>query len=377
VLLAVPFLIMGGAERILHEAVGQLARSGHRVVIVSTLAFGPEFGDSSAAFESITPEIYHLPRFLTPDRWQHFVDYLIEAKHVDVLWIVNSAFFHSALPYLKGRHPHLRVADQQFNTVAHSANNRNFAAHIDLTITENSEVGAWLAQHGETPERIAIIPSGVDLQSFSPSVSGQTARAALGFPSGTFVVGFSGRLAEEKAPLSVLRIAASISAELPIRFVMTGTGPLEGQVRHEIERLKLENRVSFQGLVADVRDYLACYDVLVLPSVIDGRPVVVMEALAMGLPVIASRVGGLSELIVEGKTGFLCDPHDIAGFALRITQLQTHPETQAEMRKAARDFAEEHLDVESMRIRYEETLMRVADRAAVQNGTAKNLMDVA
>src|SRR6185312_12177591 len=140
VLLAVPFLVMGGAERILHEAVAHLARTGHRVIIVSTLPFGPEFGDFSAPFEAVTAEVYHLTRFLSPDRWQDFVNYLVETKHVDILWISGSAFLHQALPTLKQRYPWLRVVDQQFNTVAHTANNRKFAPHIDLTIAENAEV---------------------------------------------------------------------------------------------------------------------------------------------------------------------------------------------------------------------------------------------
>jgi glycosyltransferase involved in cell wall biosynthesis/SAM-dependent methyltransferase len=378
VLLAVPFLIVGGAEKILSDVVGHLARMGHRVIIVSTLPFGDEYGDSSAAFEGATSEIYHLPRFLVPERWRDFVDYLIEAKGVDVLWIAGSAYFYAALPYLKNRYPHLRVADQLFNAVGHAANNRKYAAYIDLNLVENAEVDKWLRGQGEATDRIKMIPSGVDVASFAPRAKPRSLLAALNFDADAFIVGFSGRLAEEKAPLSFVRIAAAVAADAPIRFVMTGGGPLEGQVREEIKRLKLGDRFRFAGIVADVREYLACYDALVLPSAIDGRPVVVMEALAMGIPVIASRVGGIPEMVADGDTGFLCDSRDISAFASSIRALQADPQRHAGMRQAARRFAEEHLDADTMKRRYELALVDLVGGPAAHVGPApRGLMDVA
>ena len=352
ILLAVPFLVLGGAERLLSEVVRHLGEAGYRIVIVTTLGHSPELADTTPWFEATTAEIYHLPRFLSDRYWHDFVDYLIAAKSVEILWIVGSAFIYEALPDIKQRYPSLLVADLLFNTVGHTSNNRAYSDLIDVNIVESEGVQRWLLARKETPERIRIIPSGVDLQRYTQVARSSHVREALGIEAKQFVAGFSGRLSEEKAPLSVLRIASQIDRDLPVHFIMTGAGLLEHSLRAGIRRQRLQKRVHFVGMVADVRDYLACYDVLLLPSEIDGRPTVVLEALAMGIPIIASAVGGLPELVQHGETGFLCSPGDIPAFVRYVTLLQRDPLLHAHMGKAARRFAEQELGIERMTASY-------------------------
>ena len=352
ILLAVPFLVLGGAERLLSEVLRHLRAAGYRIVIVTTLRAPPELGDTTAWFEEIASEIYHLPAFLSEDRWPDFLEYLLEAKQVGLLWIVGSTFTYRALPDIKREYPDLPVVDLLFNTVGHTENNRRYRQYIDLNVVESDDVRRWLADHGETPERISVIPSGIDLQRYSPHPDRVRLREKLRCDPGSFVAGFSGRLSEEKAPLAMLRIAGLLPEQAPVRIVMTGTGPLASVLRDGIRRQRLENRVHFLGLVPELRDYLACYDVLILPSKIDGRPNVVLEALAMGVPVIASAVGGLPELIQHGVTGFLCRPGDSTEFARHIVALQADPERHQQMRLAARKFAEENLGIARMTTAY-------------------------
>lgn len=352
ILLAVPFLVLGGAERLLSEVLRHLRTLGYRIVIVSTLHCLPELGDTTSWFEPITSEIYHLPRFLSEDRWSDFLDYLLVAKQADALWIVGSPFTYQALPELTRKHPRLLVADLLFNTVGHGENNRRYSRYINLNLVESQEVRQWLAVCGESEERVRIVPSGVDLQLYKPSIAPRALRERLALDDDSFVVGFSGRLSEEKAPLAVLRIAEQIPEDLPVRFVMTGTGPLGEPLRDAIRRRGLERRVQFVGMVPEVRDYLACYDVLLLPSKFDGRPTVVLEALAMGVPVIASAVGGLPELVEHGVNGYLCPANDLAAFAGHVIALQRDPALHTRMRAAARQFAEQNLGIERMTARY-------------------------
>ncbi len=339
-LLAMPFLLLGGAERLLSEVLRQLRASGYRLIVVTSLQSAPEHGDTTSWFEPATDEIYHLPRFLPPEAWQDFIDYAIAAKRVDALWIAGSTWFYEALPRLRARFPRLRVVDLLFNTVGHTANNRRFAAFIDLNLVESAAVQDWLLANGETPERVRLIPSGIDLARYVPAARAPT--------PGRFVVGCSGRLSEEKSPLDFLAIAERIGPQAGMSFVMTGAGPLEPLLRAAIRGRKLESRLRFLGVVEDVRTALAQYDALVLPSRLDGRPTVVLEALAMGIPVIASAVGGLPDLIRDGETGFLCRPGDIAAFARAIARLQQDPALHARMAVAARRFAEESLGLDRM-----------------------------
>jgi glycosyltransferase involved in cell wall biosynthesis len=260
----------------------------------------------------------------------------------------------------------VRVADLLFNAVAHADNNRSIAALLDVILVEGEKVRSWLLARGERPERICVIPSGIDLQRFRPTGKPSRIMRELGFPPDAFIVGFSGRLAEEKAPLSFLRIAASMASESPIRFVMTGAGPLGEKVRTALRHDRLGERLHFAGMVDDVRDYLGCYDILILPSIFDGRPTVVMEALAMGIPVVASEVGSLPDLVIHGETGFLCKPTDLRAFASHIQWLYDHLEEYARMRQAARQFAEAHFRLEPMVASYVHVFEKLAGHGVEQ-----------
>ena len=348
ILLAVPFLILGGAERLLSEVLRHMRGGGYRFVVVSTLPTAPEHGDTTDWFEPATDEIYHLPRFLAESEWSDFIDYAMTAKQVDALWIVGSAVFYEALPDLKQRFPALRVVDLLFNTIGHTANNRRYSKWIDYNLVESDEVRQWLVGHGESASRVQVIPSGIDTNKYRLELRSRRMAETIGIDPDCFVVGFSGRLSEEKAPLACIAIAQRLIEAEDVRFVMTGGGPMEAQVRAAIGAFRPEGKIQFQGIVPDVRDWLACYDVLILPSEFDGRPTVVLEALAMGIPVVASAVGGVPDLVRDGETGFLCKPGDYTAFADAIVRLRSDPALRMRMGEAARAYAERALRLERM-----------------------------
>jgi glycosyltransferase involved in cell wall biosynthesis/SAM-dependent methyltransferase len=356
VLIALPQMVLGGAERLLSEIVRHLCQRGFRVVLATSVATDPSSGDTTSWFEASTAEIYHLPRFLEPAETKAFARYLVLTRRPDVLWIAGSALFYELLPELRARLPRLAVIDLLFNTIGHTASNRRLAEHIDLTICENVEVERWLLASGERPERVRRIESGVDLDRYRPAASDPDRRAALGIPADAFVVGFSGRFSQEKAPDVFLDLIERLADRERLYFVMSGAGPLLRLVEERLAAPGANPRVRFLGRVEDVRSALALYDALVLPSRIDGRPVVVLEALAMGVPVVATRVGALPQLVADGRTGFLCTPGATDELARRIVELAEDPELQRSMRAQARRFAEDELDAGRMLERYEATL---------------------
>ena len=364
ILIAMPFLILGGAERLLSQIARHLVTAGWRVIVLTTIRTGAEHGDTTSWFEVATKEIYHLPKFLDQERWEDFVDYTIISKNVDVLWIVGSKFLYDLLPRIKAKRPQLKVVDLLFNTIGHVDNNRKYRRHIDCILIENDEVRQWLLQRGEEPHRIQLIESGVDLQAFEPGQDTGKAAAVIRRQDGDFVVGFSGRWSEEKDPLGFVHIAEKLASNRRMRFVMTGTGALRGSVLLAIEKLgEARGRFHLAGEVADVRPFLGSFDVLVLPSVVDGRPMVVLEALAMGVPVVASCVGGLPVLIEEGRNGFLCEPGNVEEFVDRLMSLEQDRALHAAMQISARRFAELHLDARSMLAAYARVFERMVDRA--------------
>jgi glycosyltransferase involved in cell wall biosynthesis len=93
-------------------------------------------------------------------------------------------------------------------------------------------------------------------------------------------------------------------------FAIIGSGPLEQSLRLKVKSLKLEDKIIFTGAIPNAAKYLKAFDVFVLPSEKEGLPYTIIEAMAAGLPIVASRVGGIPEMIKDGVNGFLINPHD-------------------------------------------------------------------
>jgi glycosyltransferase involved in cell wall biosynthesis len=355
-LLAMPFTIVGGAERLLSQLCGYLTRHGWRVIVVTTLPQDACHGDSIAWFQEHTAEVYALPRFLQPAEWLDFVEHLMISRKPDCLLTAGSAFFSRSLPGLARRYPKMALVDLLFNTGVHADSHLINKDHYTLALAENADVRRWLIAAGWQDDRVRTVISGVDLDAHHPEPRPADLVETLSIDPADLVVGFSGRLSQEKAPEVFLEIARLCQATPNLRFVMTGAGPMEGTIAHQAAKLPPTVRLDYLGLVDEVAPYLALYDVLVLPSRQDGRPLIVMEALASGLPVVASRLGGIPEMIVEGQNGYLCTPADAAEFAACLRGLAQDRRLLARLKQGARASAESHLSMEGAFASYESAL---------------------
>jgi N-acetyl-alpha-D-glucosaminyl L-malate synthase BshA len=133
----------------------------------------------------------------------------------------------------------------------------------------------------------------------------------------------------------IVGIFARVNAELPSRLVMVGDGPDRVVAEEETRRLGLEASVSFLGKIDDVAPLLAAADLFLLPSETESFGLSALEALASGVPVIATRVGGLPEVVRDGETGFLCEVGDVDGMARLALELLQEPERWQEMSQLA------------------------------------------
>jgi glycosyltransferase involved in cell wall biosynthesis len=303
-LLALPFSIVGGAERLLSGLCIYLTKHNWRIIVVTTLDQDNNYGNSIEWFKKSTSEIYELPRFLDSIERDDFIHYLITSRKPDCLLNAGSLLVYELLPSIRKNYESLCIVDLLFNTVGHVESHMEFKKFITFAMAENHEVYDWyLNVAGWTPDRIRKISSGVDIKRLYPTNRPEELVDKYGITKDEVVIGFSGRLSEEKAPDIFLEVAKLCQGISKLRFVMTGTGPMATEISKQLNFLPPSVKFEFAGLVNDVNQYLALYDVLVLPSRLDGRPLVVMEALACGLPVIASNVGALPDLIEDGKNG--------------------------------------------------------------------------
>lgn len=345
-MLVIPYMLVGGAERLLSQMTGYLVRHGWRVIVVTTDNQDDSHGDSADWFQQHTSEVYALPRFLQPAEWQDFVEHLIISRLPDCLLTAGSQFFYELLPILTERYPTIAMVDLLFNTIGHVESHLRYKDFYTFALAENDDVLQWYLDSGWEKNRVRKLTSGVDLTLYRPRPKPVELVACYGITPADFVVGFSGRLSPEKAPEVFIEIARLCQGVPNLRFMMTGGGTMRDEIRKLVSNLPSNVRFDFVGIVDDVTPYLALYDILVLPSRLDGRPLAVLEALACGIPVVASRIGGLPEVIVDDCNGYLCAPAVAAEFAAHISTLASDRPRVEKLKVGARTFAEKHLDAE-------------------------------
>lgn len=159
--------------------------------------------------------------------------------------------------------------------------------------------------------RVEVLHHGIDLSDQPEAREASRVREELGLSGDEFVVVVIANLREEKAPFTFLEAVECYAAPCPTRFIWAGQGPLEGAFRERIRQMGLESRVSYLGYRSDVAALLSIASVFTLSSDHEGLPVAVMEALAAGLPIVATAVGGLPEVVSkEPRAGLLVPPRE-------------------------------------------------------------------
>jgi glycosyltransferase involved in cell wall biosynthesis len=187
--------------------------------------------------------------------------------------------------------------------------------------------------------RTSVIHNALDLDEFAPLApdAALALRGKLGLAAGDVVVGYVGRLHEEKGVQHLLEAAPAILAADPrVRLVLVGDGPTREALEARARALALGPRCSFPGFATDVRSMLSALDVAVFPSLTEGFPNVVLEAMAVGKPVVASGIEGIAEILVHDETGLLVPPADPPALADAILRLVARPEERARLASNAK-----------------------------------------
>jgi len=203
-----------------------------------------------------------------------------------------------------------------------------FACEFATHIVTNSQaaVSALLGLRNRKVHKVTIVPNGVDLDEFRPTLSTRQVRAQLGIDDHTPLVGIVAVLRPEKDVATFLRAASLVSTSVPsARFLVIGDGGERAKLEALAQELRLPPRVLFLGDRSDVPNLLSALDVFVLTSRAESFPNAALEAMAMGLPVAATDVGGTFELIVDRETGFLGPAGNAEGIARRIAELLRNP----------------------------------------------------
>jgi glycosyltransferase involved in cell wall biosynthesis len=259
-------------------------------------------------------------------------------------------------------------------TIVSSIRNEHFGArgrelvlrgtdHLATVTTTNSARAARsLIDRGVVPaDRIVVVPNGVDTNLYRTDAARRAeVRAALGLGDDEFLWLSIGRLHDQKDHASLVHALAHLAPSRP-SLAIVGDGPLRGPLEALAAQLRIDPPIRFLGLRADVPDLLAAADGLVLSSVWEGSPNVVLEVMAAAVPVIATDVGGVSELVRSGETGFVVSPRDARALSIAMGFVMALPiEARRNMGAWGRDFVERKHSLDAMRRGWFATLERCA-----------------
>ena len=184
----------------------------------------------------------------------------------------------------------------------------------------------------------SVIHSGVDLSRFRQASRGRARkRKELGISPDALAIGFVGWLLPIKGVNFLVQAMAGVVRDHPkTLLVLVGKGEQENELKKQVENLGLTDKVLFLGWRSDVEEIMACFDLLVLPSLNEGMGRVLVEAMAVGLPIVASNVGGISDLVKDGKNGLLVPPADAQALERAISGLLKDKARRKQLGKAGK-----------------------------------------
>lgn len=217
---------------------------------------------------------------------------------------------------------------------------RALARHTNRLIAVGPQVRDDLVELGVAPaEKFSVIRLGIDLESRVLTADRRAEfRHLFGIPEDRFVVGWIGRMtAIKRVPDILAAFKALRDRGVEATLCLVGDGPDRDAVEQLASDLGIVRDILFVGYQRDVAPYYAFFDAFLLPSANEGTPVVAIEALASERPVVATRVGGVPDVVDDGEDGFLVEVGDIPALADRLEQLARDPELRARMGKAGRE----------------------------------------
>jgi glycosyltransferase involved in cell wall biosynthesis len=239
------------------------------------------------------------------------------------------------------------------------------AGLLDAVIAVSESDAAFLSDHFRVPEAlINVIPNGVP--GFASLPSPEDARARLGLPrEGAFIIGYLGALEPKKGVLDLLEAVGR--CDVPERvLVLAGDGSLSPRLERDAAGLPF--RLATPGRIEDTGAFLAALDLFVLPSHQEAMPLALLEAMSVGLPVIASRVGGIPEAVQDGVSGLLVEPSDVSRLAHALERLARDPDRARRLGEGARRIAGEKYGVDRMVRRVQDLYRKVTAVDGISSG---------
>lgn len=285
-----------------------------------------------------------------------------------VLWTFHSASFELTADYLP-KHKWL-LAPKRYS---HRALYRLASHLVSGFVAISDRVGkAMIEVIGPIGDKITVICNGVDTRRYGPAIDKTLIRSRLGLEANARLIIMVGTLKRVKGHCHMIEAMTSLVPRYPdLHLLLVGDGELREELQAQVARLDLEC-IHFLGNRHDVPDLLAASDIFVLPSLWEGLSMALLEAMASGLPIVASEVSGTVQAIIPNETGILVPPGDVQRLTDAIEQLLSDPVRAQAMGSAARRRVEAEFSAQKQADEHLALYHRLLDEASSSgNGTRR------
>ena len=335
---------LGGAERYFLKLVEELGLRGHRVIVVTKrdTPLRAELESLAATLPAqARPELHFWHTRGKIDPWTLFkLVALVKSRGVQLINThLTTASWQGTLA---GRLTGVPVA-----AVVHATDRKTFFQWANHLVAVSGGVEEFLRDQGVPGCKIERLYCGLDLRDVAQvaALSSEDAKARLGLPPDALTVGIAASLIRRKGHRFLLEALQMLRERgLEVHAIFAGEGDQEEALRAQVEALKLGNHVHFLGFRRDVHQVIAAMDVFTLPSEKEGLSIAVMEAMAIGKPVVATRIAGMDEVVKNGENGLLVPPCDAEALAEALETLLRDADLRARMGHSGRAFVERHFE---------------------------------
>ncbi len=345
---------IGGAEKTLHTLATRLESKLHQVAGVVSLKPEGEYARrlKTSGFHVESLGLDRTPRLCDASRLAAVIDRerpdIVHGFMYQAIQLCRLAKTKTPIPFKLISSPRVHYRTRSFFSllVDRALKNRD-----DLLIAECSSSRDFLINNlGYAPEKVRTIRNGVDLPGEPVSEADRHKKRVN--PADLFVAAV-GRLDKQKGFATLIEAMAKLKTS-NLRCVILGDGPERARLEALVRKHELDERVQLPGERGDIASRLSACDIYCLPSLWEGLPNALLEAMALGLPVIASAVDGVPEAVEDGKTGVLVPPSDPAALAKALERLAADPALRASLGAAARASVDTRFTVRRMIDEYQD-----------------------
>lgn len=317
-------LDIGGLETLLVDTINRMPESCYRHAIVCLTDYDREFARRIAR-PDVELFALHKPPGAAPrthlDLWRLLRRLRPAIVHTYNLgcYEYNATALAAGVPVRVHAEHGRDAGDPQGLNRKHNLLRRLLAPCVDRIVPVSNDLRDWLqGTVGIAPSKLTLIDNGVDTERFRPAQAGDARNEPWQDDPDAFVIGTVGRLQDVKDQATLIDAFALLRRMLPherLRLVLVGDGPLRAALAARIEAAGLQDSVWLAGPRSDVAPVMRSLSLFALSSIAEGTPVTMLEAMASGLPVVATRVGGIPDLVQDGVMGALVPPSNPTSLA--------------------------------------------------------------